>query len=133
MSRLSNVLNILIRVFAASALILGLAFWFGYARSLTQLHIGLGAGLVLCLWLLAGIVWKNGGHNGLVVFAAAWGLASVLFGVTHGRLLLGPEHWVLEVAHLSLGLLTILIARQLVNATTEKGVAPRRSTAPVRS
>jgi hypothetical protein len=71
MSRLSKVLNILIHVFAASALILGLAFWFGCAQSLTQLHIGLGTGLVVCLWPLAGIGWKNGGHRGLVAFAAA--------------------------------------------------------------
>jgi hypothetical protein len=75
MPRLTHVLNMLIRVFAAGVLILGLAFWFGYARSFTRLHIGFGTGLVMCLWLLAGIVWKSGGHNGLMAFAAPWGLA----------------------------------------------------------
>jgi hypothetical protein len=71
----ARVLNILIRFFAAGALILGLAFWLRYALSFTRLHIALGIGLVASLWLLAAIVWKRGGHNGLIGFAVAWGLS----------------------------------------------------------
>jgi hypothetical protein len=116
MTRFARLLNILIRVFALGALSLGLAFWFGYAWSLTRLHIGFGTGLVICLWLLAGIVWRNVGHNGLVAFAAAWGLVIWLFGFAHGRLLPGPGHWMAAAAHLALGVLTIAIGRQLAIA-----------------
>ena len=41
---LTLVLQGLIKVFGAAALLLGLAFWLGYARPLTQLHVGLGIG-----------------------------------------------------------------------------------------
>ena len=40
----TRVLSVLVRAFGAAALVLGLAFWLGYARSLTQLHIWLGIG-----------------------------------------------------------------------------------------
>jgi hypothetical protein len=45
MNTAAHLLSILIRVCGAGALTLGLAFWLGYARSWTQLHIGFGIAL----------------------------------------------------------------------------------------
>jgi hypothetical protein len=86
---LARVLNILIRFFAAGALILGLAFWLSYALSFTRLHIALGIGLVASLWLLAAIVWKEGWAQRTHRICGGLGAISWLFGFAHTRLLLG--------------------------------------------
>jgi hypothetical protein len=122
MLRLAHVLNILIRVLTATALILGFAFWLGYARSFTRLHIAIGTGLVLCLWVLAAIAWRRGGRISLVVFAAAWGLGMWLFGYTHGGLMPGSLHWVVALTHLATGVIAVVIARQLAGGLNDRRV-----------
>jgi hypothetical protein len=124
MIRLVRILDILTRVFAAAAFILGVAFWFGYARSLTRMHIGLGTALIICLWMLAGIVLKKGGRTGLVALAVVWGLAIWPFGLLHAAILPGPWHWAIAVVHVAVGALTIVIARQLANASGTERRAP---------
>jgi hypothetical protein len=119
MTRLAGIVNILVRVFAVAALVLGVAFWFGYGRSLTRLHMGLGTALILCLWMLAGLVWKNAGRPGLVVLAVVWGLAIGPFGLVHAAILPGPWHWVIAVVHAAAGAYTVVIGRQLANAFRE--------------
>jgi hypothetical protein len=123
----ARLLNILIRVCGAGALALGLAFWLGYARSLTQLHMGLGIGLVLSLWALAGITWRNAARGGLVAFATAWGLVTWILGVTQSQILPGSFHWIVEVAHLAMGVITIAIGDQLASAVAHGRIAQRTS------
>src|SRR5829696_5397700 len=124
MLRLAHVLNVVIGVLAATALILGLAFRLGYARSFTRLHIAIGTGLVLCLWVLAAIAWRTVGRLGLVAFAAAWGLGTWLFGFTQGRLMPGSLHWIVAIAHLATGVMAVVIARQLASGLTNNRVLP---------
>jgi hypothetical protein len=128
MLRLAHVLNIVIRVLAATALSLGVAFWLGYARSFTLLHMAIGTGLVLCLWVLAGILWRRGGRLGLATFATAWGLGTWLFGFTHGRLMPGSLHWIVALTHLATGVVAVVIAGQLVSALTDSRVLSGSST-----
>jgi hypothetical protein len=117
MARLVRTLDIVIRLLAASALSLGVAFWLGYARSLTGLHMLLGTALIICLWTLAGVVWKSVGRTGLVALAVAWGLAIWPFGLLHAAILPGPSHWVIAVVHAAAGAFTVVIGRQLANAS----------------
>jgi hypothetical protein len=119
----ARVLNIFIRICGAGALALGLAFWLGYARSFAQLHIGFGIGLVISLWALAGIAWRNSAPRGLVAFAAAWGLVAWVLGITQSQILPGPLHWVVEVAHLAVGLIAIAVGGQLVGAVVHRRIA----------
>lgn len=128
MNTLTLSFNILIRVCGAGALALGLAFWLGYARSLTQLHIGFGIGLVVSLWALAGIAWRNRAGSGLVAFAAAWGLVIWVLGVTQIQILPGSLHWVVEVAHLAVGVIAMYLGGQLSSAVAHRRVAPSTST-----
>jgi hypothetical protein len=118
MLRLAQVLNIIIRVLAATALVLGLAFWLGYARSFTRLHITIGMALILCLWVLAGIAWTRGERRGSVVFAAAWGLGTWLFGFRHGSLMPGSLHWIVALTHLAAGVIVVVIAGKLASGLT---------------
>ncbi len=106
----ARVLNIMIRACGSAALALGLAFWLGYARSLTVLHIRFGIGVVLSLWALAAIAfWKTTRHS-LALFATAWGLATLVFGMTQTQLMPGPFRWIVEVAHLGVGVVAIALA-----------------------
>ena len=114
----ARVLNIMIRVCWGAALALGLAFWLGYARSLTLLHIRFGIGIVLSLWALSVIAWWKTTRHNLALFATAWGLATLVFGMTQIQLMPGPFHWIVEVAHLGVGVVAIALGAQLANAIT---------------
>jgi hypothetical protein len=114
----ARVLNVMIRVCWGAALALGLAFWLGYARSLTMLHIRFGIGVVLSLWALAVIAWWKTTRHNLALFAAAWGLATLVFGMTQIQLVPGPFHWIVEVAHLAVGVVAIALGDQLAKAVT---------------
>ena len=114
----TRVLNIMIRVCGGAALALGLAFWLGYAQSLTLLHIRFGIVIVLCLWALAAIAWWKTTRQSLALFATAWGLATLVFGMTQIQLLPGQFHWIVKVAHLGVGVIAIALGAQLANAIT---------------
>jgi hypothetical protein len=122
-----RVLDILIRAFGAAALVLGLAFWLGYARSLTQLHIGLGIGVVLCLWAVAWVAWRNRRRRGLAAFAVACGVINWVFGLTQSTALPGAFHGVVEVAHLGLGVITIGVGVTLATAVSHRRVSAESS------
>lgn len=87
-----RVLNILIRIFGAGALVLGLAFWLGYARSWTQLHMGLGISLVVMPWAMAGIGWRRTARTGVAAFGAGLGLGTWILGVTQSQIVPGSFH-----------------------------------------
>jgi hypothetical protein len=120
----ARLLNTLIRACGGAALALGLAFWLGYGRSLTQAHIGFGIGLVGALWALAGIAWtKNTNARGLAVFAALWGLINWIFGLTQNQILPGSFHWTVEISHLVTGAVAIALGGKLATAVTSRPVA----------
>jgi hypothetical protein len=123
----ARLVNVLIRFLGGVALVLGLLMWSGYARSLTQLHMWLGISLVLSLWVLAVIAWRNTARRGLVIFAVAWGLGSWILGVTQSRILPGSLHWVVEVAHLIAGVIAIAVAGQLASAVAHRRAASTAS------
>ncbi len=120
-------LKILIRVCGGGALLLGLAFWLGYGRSFTHLHMGLGLALVVSLWVLAAVAWRNGVRTSMVAFAAVWGALTWVLGVTQGQLLSGSLHWVVAVVHLVLGVIAIAVGSTLASAVGSRSI---QSSAP---
>jgi hypothetical protein len=116
MTSLVRVLNMALRVIAGAALSLGVAFWFGVARTLTVWHMMLGTALVVCLFTLAGVVWARAGRTGLVALAVAWGLFTWGFGLAHAAILPGSWHWLVAVAHPAAGVLCVVLGRQLATA-----------------
>ncbi len=99
-----STLQILARVSGTIQIILGVLFWTGNALSLLPVHIFFGSVLVLSLWTLAILAARAGVQPGLVALALIWGLVLPIVGLTQGRLLVGPEHWVIQVVHLLLGI-----------------------------
>jgi hypothetical protein len=119
----ARVLNVLIRTFGAGAVALGLAFWLGYARSLTQLHMWLGIGLVLSVWAVSLIAWRTTGRSGLAALGTVCGIVSVPFGVLQSVILPGPFHWVVQLAHLALGVIMIGVGGRLAIAVSHLRVS----------
>lgn len=111
-----QLLLVFLRAFGGAALLLGLSFWLGYARSLTQLHIRLGIALVLCLWAMSLIAWWKTGRIGRSAFAVLYGLTIVFFGVMHAAILPGAFHWVVQLVHLALGAGAVVFGGQLAAA-----------------
>lgn len=97
----------LVRLTGVILVILGLLIWTNIARNLTPLHIWTGFILVLSYWVLAIAAGLAGLNAGLVVLNILWGLFVVYFGLTHGQLLPGSPHWVVQVLHLVVGVATV--------------------------
>ena len=109
----ARLLEGLLRLCGSAALLLGLAFWLGYGRSLTQLHIRLGTTVVVLLWVIAGLAWRAKAGVRLVALAVGWGFLVWFLGMRQGRLLPGSFHWVVEVAHLVVGMIAIALGERL--------------------
>lgn len=101
---LIKLLDYIAKIGGAVALILGLAIWNGVLTGLSPLHIGLGIAIVLSLWVLAVLAWRRGAGLGLVAAAIVWGIATLALGFGQTQLLVGTLHWIVQVAHLALGL-----------------------------
>jgi len=125
--KLPRILKSLIRLCGVAALVLGLAFWFGYAGSFIQLHIVLGILLVLSLWALAGIALWEGVRRDLISFVVVWGVVIWVFGVTQNQILPGGLHWLVEVGHLVAGGIAIVLGIVLGNAVVNRRVVGRSS------
>jgi hypothetical protein len=80
---------------------------------LIPVHMLSGMILVLMLWMLALLAALAGTNRGLAALAFVWGLVVPVLGVTQGRLLPGPAHWVIEVLHLLVGLIAIGMGERL--------------------
>src|SRR5215469_14079700 len=83
---------------------LGLLFWTGNADTLIPLHMLLGITLVLALWALAILGAFTRVGLGMVALALIWGAIAPVLGLTQTRLLPGSGHWLIQVAHLLVGL-----------------------------
>ncbi len=96
----------LVRVSGVLVLILGLIFWTGHLDNLQGIHIALGIVLVLALFWLAALNYRNGGNIGLSVAAFADGVALYVVGQYQAGWL-ANAHWLIQVIHLVLGLAAI--------------------------
>ncbi len=113
----AQILNHIIRIAGAAALVLGLAFWTGRLYGLLDVHMALGAAVVLALWALAILALRRHVARSLAVGAILWGALTLALGPAQTGLLTGDLHWIVRLAHLLLGLgaiaLGALLARSL--------------------
>ena len=90
------------------ALILGLLFWTGAALNLLQMHMLLGLLAVGALLVIGiGQAFSKGGSWIIAVGTLVVGVATIVIGMVQASLMVGEFHWVIQVVHLLLGLLTI--------------------------
>jgi uncharacterized membrane protein len=90
------------------ALISGVLFWTGTALNLMALHMLLGFLAVGALWLI-GVAQAFAPRGSWVIAAGALivGAVLIVIGMMQSSLLAGEFHWIIQVIHLTLGLLTI--------------------------
>jgi hypothetical protein len=90
------------------ALILGLLFWFGMSLNLMTMHMLLGFLAVTALWVIGiGQAFFKGGSWIIAACALVVGALMIVLGMIQSSLMVGEFHWIIQVIHLLLGLLTI--------------------------
>jgi hypothetical protein len=102
-----------IRITGALQLILGIIIWISGADSLTGIHIVIGLLLIICLWVLAYGGARNGVNPGLVATAVIWGLITPALGLAQENIANGSGHWLIQVAHLLVGIVAIGLGEML--------------------
>jgi hypothetical protein len=90
------------------ALILGLLYWTGTALYLLQMHMLFGLLAVGALWVIGiGQAFSKAGNWVIAACALVVGAVTIVIGVIQSSLMVGEFHWVIQIIHLVLGLLTI--------------------------
>lgn len=118
---------IALRVGGTLAAILGLLFWSGNGVRLMPLHMLMGLLVVLSLWTVGiGQAFTSGRSWPLAGGALLLGLLVLVVGMAQTALLVGPFHWVIQVAHLLLGMLAVGVG-QLAAARWRKSSALREA------
>jgi hypothetical protein len=90
------------------ALISGLLFWTGTALNLMTLHMLLGFLAVGALWVI-GVAQAFAQRGSWIIAGCALVLGAVMIvvGMMQSSLMIDKFHWIVQVTHLVLGLLTI--------------------------
>jgi hypothetical protein len=104
------------RVCVLIELILGILFWTtGIGGPLVLIHMAIGILVTLLLLGLGGLMaMAKGGDMVLAAGAFVLALCLALLGLSQQTLAPGPLHWLIQVAHLLLGLLSLGFAEIIV-------------------
>ena len=118
----------LISLLGIALLVLGVLFWTGRDLSLLPLHMLLGGLFVISMWVLVVLGLLAPGTRSLALIVLVWSLIVPALGVSQVRLLPGSGHWLIETAHLLVGLIAIglghSLARRIGRRTTTAAPAP---------
>jgi hypothetical protein len=131
----SRVMGMVVGITGLFQIVLGLLFWTGVAQFLIPLHMVVGIVFVLALWTTAGLAIKARAPIGPIALAFAWGAVVILLGVAQAQILPGPNHWIIRVLHLAVGLAAMAqaggLARRIRDGAAGEPVPatePRRAT-----
>ncbi|HLH26005.1 MAG TPA: hypothetical protein VK066_26110 [Chloroflexota bacterium] len=103
MNTAARVAQLTVRVVGLLALILGLLFWGGDARQLIPVHMLLGLIVVIALVVLA-VAGIMAGRAGLGVGGIVVAVLLLVVGMGQQQMLPGPNHWLVQVLHILLGM-----------------------------
>lgn len=103
----------IVRLVGLAAIVLGLVLWTGNGYAYLKLHMWLGFIVTFALLLLVAISLLARLGPMLPVLALVWAVLLPVLGIAQLRIVLGPNHWVIQVVHLILGLGAIGLAETL--------------------
>jgi len=103
----------LVSLFGIALVVLGILFWTGHALSLLPLHTALGGLFVICMWVLAVLGLLAPATRGFALLVLVWSLVVPALGVEQLSLLPGSDHWVIQAAHLLVGIIAMGLAHSL--------------------
>ena len=103
-----RIASIVLSLAGILALIFGLVLWTGMALNIISLHMLLGLLAVAALWVIGiGQALVRGGSWIIAACAVIVGALTGWLGMIQASLLVGDYHWIIQVIHLLLGVLTI--------------------------
>lgn len=103
-----RIASIILSITGLLALILGLILWTGMAVNVASLHMLLGLLAVVALWVIGvAQALAPGGSWAIAVAALGLGALTAWLGMIQASLLVGENHWIIQVTHLLLGIATI--------------------------
>jgi hypothetical protein len=114
-----------IRITGLAQLAVGLAFWTGNLLALIPAHMLDGFLFVVLLEVQAGLAARAGASWRLVGFTVVWGLFVPVLGMLQLQILPGDLHWVVQVAHLLIGVVAIGLGERLARGAQAR-LAERR-------
>ena len=123
--RLATVLFALVILGGLLELVQGIAIWSGAFPEVVPIHMAIGYGLALILWVLAILGALTRAPVSLVVLGLVWGVLMPALGEAQAGLLPGGAHWVIEVAHLLVGLAGIVLGVTLSQAVRRRAAVRR--------
>jgi hypothetical protein len=97
----------LARITGVLLLILGLLIWAENMRDLIGVHTLLGLLLFVALLVLAGASTRVGVPVGLAAGVVVLAVIMLGLGMTQNTLLPGPNHWIIQVLHLLVGMTAV--------------------------
>lgn len=130
MQTATSVVQWIVRLTGMTQVAVGLLFWTNRALTLVPLHMAIGLAFVLALLVLAGLASRAGVGRGLVLLAALWGALVLALGMTQGRLLPGPAHWIVKVLHLLAGVAAMALAARLAGRIRARPGSALRHASP---
>ncbi len=113
MPTLITSLRWIVRLGFLLALILGIALWTGHGYDYLRLHMWIGFIITFALLalLIAGLLVRT--SLALPIVSFLWAVALPAIGIAQLRIVPGPNHWVIRVIHLILGIGAIGLAEVL--------------------
>jgi hypothetical protein len=120
----TKVLDYTIRVAGLAALVLGLLFWSGRFYEFLHVHMGLGLLTVIALWVLAAICLRQGATSvAQIALATLWGLVTLILGIGQTQIMIGDNHWIVQTAHLVMGVGSIAFGAVLSKSLVRKAIS----------
>ena len=104
MNSVINALVWILRLVFLINLIQGLVLWSGHGYAYLSLHMCLGFLITFALLGLAIIGFVNRAGAALSLVSLVWAVLLPFIGIAQLRLLPGPNHWIIRVVSLRIGL-----------------------------
>ena len=103
----------IVRLIGFAALVLGIVLWTGNGYAYLKLHMWLGFIVTFALLLLVVISLLSRVGPLLPLLALIWAVFLPVLGIAQLRIVLGPNHLIIQAVHLVLGLGAIGLAETL--------------------
>lgn len=124
MARMTSIFQWIGRIAGVTALLLGMLFWFT-PIDLTSVHIVLGIAVAVALLALSVIAVGTSEARPLGAAGIVYALILPLFGLTQARLLVTNLHWIIQLAHLLVGLGALALIQVIGTRLMRPDALPR--------
>lgn len=107
--RAVSILEWVLRIAGLGALVLGLLFWF-FQVDLISIHMLFGLAVALTLLIISLMAVFTKGMHLMGIIGIVYAFLLPVFGLKQMLLLIGGLHWLIQVAHLLVGIGALALA-----------------------